>query len=205
MSRHVIEAHGLQFLKPSHPKIKALTKEGTAASLHGDKVWDASFVLMDFLSIDGIAKKKRVLDIGCGWGPLSLFLTKHYGAKVISVDADAAMEPYLSLHAEQNNVKAFFLQAKISQLKVTDLEGVDLIFGSDICFWDSLRDDWKRLLKRAKKAGVKTIYLADPGRSPFNELVDWSDERYNVEFWEHSIKAPIKSHHYILQVNLQKS
>lgn len=204
MPRHVIKAHGLQFFKPSHPSITSLTQLGSEASLHGDKVWDASFVLMDFLSIDGLMLKQRVLDVGCGWGPLTVFLAKHFQAKVISVDADSAMEPYLALHAQENDVDAYFLKAKINQLKESDLQGVDIIFGGDICFWESLRDDWKKLLKRAKKAGVNAVYLADPGRGPFNDLVDWADARFNVEYWEHTIRKPVDSHHYILQVNLQK-
>lgn len=201
MKSHRLLSHGVTCLTPKHPKIKALKKSTGAASFHGDKVWDASFVLMDFLSIDGLPSGSRVLDIGCGWGPLTCYLNKAHQARVISIDADDAVKPYLHLHAQENEVPVHFWQRKIDQLSVEDLSVADYIMGGDICFWDSLRDDWKKLIKRAKEAGVKQLYLADPGRSPFNELVDWAADRFDVEFWEHDIVEPIESEHYILQVN----
>ncbi|EAR09548.1 class I SAM-dependent methyltransferase [Reinekea blandensis] len=201
MSDHLIEAHGITCLLPSHPDIKSITKAVGGASIHGTKVWDASFVLMDFLNIDGLPAKSRILDIGCGWGPLTCYLAKRQNAKVISVDADEAVEPYLQLHAAENNVPVYFWQNTVSGLSRDDLSIADIVIGGDICFWDSLRDEWKTLLKRASKVGVKTVFLADPGRSPFNELVDWADERFDCQLWEHEITEPVKSEHYILQVN----
>lgn len=200
--KHRLSAFGIECLTASHPEVKAIRRTLGDGTLHGNKVWDASFVLMDFLSIDGLPKNARVLDVGCGWGPLTCYLKKTAGARVLSVDADARVEPYLNLHAELNGIRAHFWQAKLHQLSVDDLSMVDYVMGGDICFWDSLRDDWQKLLKRAKRAGVKQVYLADPGRSPFFELVDWADERFDTDFWDHDITHPIKSQHYILQVNL---
>lgn len=201
MAEHLIKAHGITCLKPSHPQVKSLIKSSGGGNIHGTKVWDASFVLMDFLSIDGLPKSAKVLDIGCGWGPLTCYLAKTMKSRVISVDADAAMAPYLDLHAAQNGIGVHFWQNTISGLSVDDLSIADFIMGGDICFWDSLRDDWKKLLKRASKAGVQSVFLADPGREPFNELVDWADKRFDCQLWEHEITDPVKSEHFILQVD----
>lgn len=201
MSKHEIVAHGVRCFKPSHPEMKRITDEHGGASLHGTKVWDASFVLMDFLSIDGIPKGTKVLDIGCGWGPLTCYLKKSLKLNVLSIDADESVEPYLNFHAVENDITPHFWPAKIHQLKHDDLAIADIIMGGDICFWESLRDDWKKLFKRAKKAGVKQIFLSDPGRSPFNELVDWAADRFDCQLWEHTIKKPVKSSHFILEVN----
>lgn len=201
MTTHVLTAHELTFFKPTHPAIQVITEELGEANLHGNKVWDASFVLMDFLQLIDFPRNKQVLDIGCGWGPLTCYLKKAHSANVISVDADRSVEPFLKFQSTFNGLRSHFLQAKISQLRVDDLSVADVLMGGDICFWDSLRDDWKKLFKRAKKAGVQTIYLADPGRSPFHELVDWAADKFDVELWEHDIKKPVKSSHYILEVN----
>lgn len=202
MSSHCLNAFGITCLTPKHPKVKAIQKSQGEASIHGTKVWDASFVLMDFLEIDGIPRDSKVLDIGCGWGPLTCYLNKRHEARVISIDADNAVIPYLELHADENGVDVHFWQNTIGQLTVDDLRMADIVMGGDICFWDSLKLEWQKLLKRAKKAGVKQVFLSDPGRSPFNELVDWAAERFHVELWSHDITAPLTSEHYILQVNL---
>jgi predicted nicotinamide N-methyase len=201
LSKKTLSSFGIHVLTPKHPEIKQLEKELGSAKLHGTKVWDASFVMMDFFAIDPLPANQKILDIGCGWGPLTFYLQKEQGASVISIDADDSVQPYLDLHAAFNESQAYFWQAEISKLKVQDLEIADVIVGCDICFWDSLRDDWKKLIKRAEKANVSSLYLCDPGRSPFNELVDWADERFDVHLWEHSIEAPVKSEHYILEIN----
>lgn len=201
MSDHRIDAHGITFLKPTHPDIKLLKNTVGDASIHGNKVWDASFVMMDFLNIDGLPKGARVLDIGCGWGPLTCYLAKTQKAKVISIDADDAVLPFLDLHANHNDISVHFWQNTIAGLTEDDLSIADYIMGGDICFWDSLRDEWKTLFKRASRAGVKSVFLADPGRPPFNELVDWADQKFDCQLWEHEITEPVRSEQYILQVD----
>lgn len=201
MNNQTLSSFGIHVLTPKHPQIRSLEKELGTAKLHGNKVWDASFVMMDFFSIDPLPINQKVLDIGCGWGPLTFYLQKEQGAQVISIDADDSVEPYLNLHADFNESQAFFWQTEIAKLKVDDLQIADVIVGCDICFWDSLRDDWKKLIKRAAKADIKSLYLCDPGRSPFNELVEWADERFNTQLWEHEITDPVKSEHYILEIN----
>lgn len=202
MKNQHLEAFGVSCLLPTHPAVKAIQQECGKANIHGTRVWDASFVLMDFLHIDGLPADSKVLDVGCGWGPLTFYLKKNQRARVISIDADSAVIPYLNLHATKNHSDVHFWQAKLGTLNIDELIIADYVMGCDICFWDSLRADWQRLFKRAKKAGVKQIFLADPGRSPFYALVDWADARFDIEFWEHEIKRPVPSQHYILQVNL---
>ncbi len=200
MSDHTLSSYGIHVLTPKHPQIKKLEKQLGSAKLHGTKVWDASFIMMDFFNTTPLPFDQKVLDIGCGWGPLTFYLQKEQSARVISIDADDSVQPFLDLHAHFNGSDALFWQAEIAQLGVDDLQIADVIVGCDICFWDSLRDDWKKLIKRAEKAGVQSRFLFDPGRSPFNELVDWADERYSTEYWEHSITKPVKSEHYILEI-----
>lgn len=202
MPKHQLTAHGLTFLKAGHPYAKTIRKEIGEASLHGTKVWDSSFVLMDYLLLDPIPEERVVFDIGCGWGPTSMFLMKRFRSKVMSIDADASVEPYLYLHGRINQLKPVFWQRKINQLTRDDLSMADTVVGGDICFWDSLRDDWWKLIKRARKAGVRQVLIADPGRQPFYDLAEWAKERYDAELWEHDITRPLKTSKYVLEVNL---
>lgn len=200
--KHQLSAHGLTFLKPNHPSVKAIRKAYGDANLHGTKVWDSSFVLMDFLQIEPIPDGRVVFDVGCGWGPTTVFLAKVFKSRVLSIDADPSVEPYLQHHCELNGVAPLFWQRRLNQLKADDLSMADTILGGDICFWDSLRDDWKKLIKRAMKAGVRQVLIADPGRQPFHDLTEWTKANYQAELWEHSISAPIKSSKYILEISL---
>lgn len=202
MSKHELVAHGLTFLKAGHPDAKAIRREIGQANLHGTRVWDSSFVLMDYLLLDPIPEGRVVFDIGCGWGPTSLFLMKTFASKVMSIDADASVEPYLKLHGKINGLHPTFWQRKLNQLSQEDLSMADTVVGGDICFWDSLRDDWWKLIKRAKRAGVRQILIADPGRQPFYDLSEWARERYDAELWEHDITTPIKASKYVLEINL---
>ncbi len=202
MAKHELNAHDLRFLKPGHPLIKEIKEDIGEANLHGTKVWDSSFVLMDYLLLDPIPKNRVVFDIGCGWGPTTLFLLKHFGSRVLSIDADDSVQPYLELHGALNGYKPVFWQRKLDQLKKDDLAMADTLVGGDICFWDSLRDDWWKLLKRAKKAGVRQVLIADPGRQPFYDLADWARESFDAELWEHDIKVPIKASKYVLDIHL---
>ena len=202
MPKQHIEAHGLTFLKPGHKSVKAIREKHGEANIHGTKVWDSSFVLMDYLLLDPIPSHRVVFDIGCGWGPTTFFLQKHFHSKVMSIDADKSVKPYLQLHGELNGFKPVFWQRKLHQLSRDDLSMADTIVGGDICFWDSLRDDWMKLIKRADKAGVRQVLIADPGRQPFYDLAEWAKSRYDAELWEHDIRKPIKASRYVLEVNL---
>lgn len=199
--QHVVRYKKIKAYKASHPDIRSLKRHSESPSIHGNKVWDSSFVLMDFLTQFPPEQHKVVLDVGCGWGVLSCFVAKHFDAAVIGVDADAAVKPFFEYHEQQNNVDLNFAVATIDALKSKALRNVDVVLGTDICFWPSLDKDWRGLIKRAKKAGVSQILLADPGRSPFWKLVAHCEKQYDAEIWSHDIKKPMKSEKYILEIN----
>ena len=199
-SNHVLKYKGIKAFRPSHPDIKKLKRKNEAPSIHGNKIWDSSYVLMDFLRQFPPGDGLVTLDVGCGWGVLSAFLAKEFGAGVIGLDADEAVKPYFDYHAQQNNVQMSFTVGKMQSMKKKILKDVDMIVGADICFWDELGADWRKLIKRALDAGVGQIYLADPGRSPFWDLVNHCEKKYGAEVWSHDIKKPFKSEKYILEI-----
>lgn len=125
---------------------------------------------MDFLSRRGLPSRARVMELGCGWGLLGMYCAKRFQARVTCVDIDPDVFPFLELHAEVNNVKIATMKGAIGGLNRNHLRRIDAIVGADICFWDNMVLALKRLINRALKSGVKTICIADPGRSTFQEL-----------------------------------
>lgn len=200
-----IQSSGVTAYLAKHPDIKALQRKRSLPSIHGDRVWDSSFVLMDFLTQNPITKHQVMMDIGCGWGVLSCFLAKELEAQVLGVDADPAVEPYFLLHSKKNSVALDFVAAPMNVLKQDVLRHIDIVVGADICFWPELKTQWAALIKRCQQAGVKQIFLADPGREPFWNLETECKKLYGrgaVKLIEHKIKKPFRLEKYILQVTL---
>ena len=135
------QALGVKILNSSHPRIRKLKREGHDAAIHGNKFWNSSFLIMQHLKKHPPKNGVKVLEIGCGWGLLGIFCAKQFGARVTGIDADAAVGPYLRLHAEINEVTMQFQKKTFAQLTAKDLAEFDLILGADICFWDELAMD----------------------------------------------------------------
>ena len=117
---------------------------------------------MDYLTHQGLPEGSRVMEVGCGWGLAGIYCAKNFGARVTGIDADDNVFPYLDLHAEINGVEVKTKKARFEELKKKTLAKQDLIIGGDICFWDEMIDPLYDLVKKARKAGVAQIILADP-------------------------------------------
>lgn len=164
-----IDAHGLKLLRGNHREILQL-KRHFKPSNHGSKVWDSSWLLIDYIRQSGATDNMRVLELGCGWGLTGIYCAKKQGATVTCTDPDEDVRPYLKLIARTNNAVVRFLGLGIDQIKRNVLKEIDIIIGSDICFCDSMIDPLRRLINRAKTASVKKIFICDPGRWPFEDL-----------------------------------
>jgi len=197
---HLIEYLGIKALRSSHPEVRKLKRQQVGHSAHGNKVWRSSFVLMDYLTTYPPQQYSRVLDIGCGWGLTGLFVAKHYDAKVTGVDIDKRVEPFLALQARVNECQMAFAARSFESLSFSELSDYQLMMGTDICFWDEMTDPLFNFINSALKAGVKNIYIADPGRPPFWELADRCSQRLNSEIITRRIYQPFKSEKYILVI-----
>jgi predicted nicotinamide N-methyase len=113
------------------------------------------------------------MEVGCGWGLASVYCAKIHRAHVTAVDLDAEVFPYVRLHAEVNGTRIKGLHAGFAELTARHLRRVDILIGSDICFWDELREQLRMLILRALGAGVRRVIIADPGRYPFEALADY--------------------------------
>lgn len=171
--KNVIKTRGLYLLKPAHKAIRKLKKNDHEPSIHGHKIWNSSFLIMDYLSRNKPPKGSHFMDLGCGWGLLGIQMRRKYNCKVTAIDADKDVFPFLDLHAAINGVDDIKTRkARFEKLARKDLSGFHTIAGADICFWDELSPVLYKLIRRAIKAGVQRIIIADPGRSPFYDLVE---------------------------------
>ncbi len=197
---HAVKYLGTLALKSSHPAVKKLRRDGHEPSIHGNKVWRSSFVLMNYLKSKPLPEGARVIDAGCGWGLTGIYLAKRFDARVTGIDADADVAPFLAAQAAINDVEIDFQRKKFHQISKRDLVGVHTLIGADICFWDELVKPLYRLIGRAMSAGVEQVLIADPGRSPFWELGRLCEEKFNATTIERRISKPYNTSKQILAV-----
>jgi predicted nicotinamide N-methyase len=125
---------------------------------------------MDFIKHKGLKEGSRVLDAGCGWGITGIYCALNHNSIVTGSDIDSEVFPFLRMHADINGVKISTINQGFDEFTVTQLKNFDILIGTDICFWDSMVDSLISLIKRALKSGVHRVLIADPGRSPFEDL-----------------------------------
>lgn len=184
------KAFGLTILKNSHPEVKQIQKQTGMPSIHGNKFWKATYLLIDYLNEFPPAKKKpKILEIGCGWGLGGIYCAKNFNAKVTSLDADDKVFPYLELHAEINGVKANTWKNRYEKIRVSDLEQFDMMIAADVCFWDEMTKPLFNLVKRAHSAGVRTV-MTDPGRPPFRDMAEKSVKKFDAGYFDWSSPNP---------------
>ncbi len=180
---HIYQAYGIYLLDPRHRLIRRL-KKAYQPSVHGHKTWNSSFLLMDYLQHEPMRKRARVLEIGCGWGPGSVFCASRFNARVTGLDIDSDVFPFLEVLAVLNDVEVTPLPGRFEKLGADDLAAFDVIVGSDICFWDKMVKPLNRFVNRAFEAGVKRIIISDPGRPTFYEFCDLTRQHHRVELQE---------------------
>lgn len=161
-------------------------------------------MLMDYFEQNAIKKGSHVMEVGCGWGLAGIYCARIHGARVTGADIDPDVLPYARLHAEVNNTDVTFIKKGFDSLRVKDLEGVDILLGADICFWDNMTDSLKRLIGRARKAGVKRILISDPIRSPFEELCSYFSNGRGGEVLDWTASEPREILGQILKIELNR-
>ena len=189
-SHHLREAYGVVSLSSRHPALRRLKAEQESPSIHGNKLWGACYLLMDYLEEQPLERGSKILDLGCGWGLGSIYCAKTFGAQVTALDADPAVFPFLQLLAEYNGVNVSPLVKSFSELSVNELAQYDVIIGADICFWDELATEVQKVINLAISAGVGQIILTDPQRPPFNELAEYCVDEHFAEIHQIEVDTP---------------
>jgi predicted nicotinamide N-methyase len=165
----------------SHPAIRRVKRRDVTPSIHGNKLWKSSCLLIDYLKNSPSEHCQSVIDVGCGWGISGIWCAKTLGADVTSVDADSNVFPYLNAVAEINGVATSPLVSRFEQLSIEQLSRFDMLIAADICFWDELAKPVSELVDRAVEAGVKRILIADPERPPFFVMAEHCIKQHCAE------------------------
>jgi len=108
--------------------------------------------------------------------------------------------PYLKVHSALNDVKVKAKKSYFEKVSRKKLAKQDMVLGSDICFWPKLIDPLYKIINRSVKAGVKTIIIADPGRSPFLKLAKRCKRQFNAELIETTVTTPGQADGYLLSI-----
>jgi len=191
------QAFGITVLKAADKRIRKLKKDHEPA-IHGNKFWSSSWAIMDYLEHQGMPPKARVMEVGCGWGLAGIYCAKNHGAKVTGLDADPHVFPYLDLHTEINGVEIETMWSKFEKIKKKDLAKQDILIGADICFWDEMTDPVYKMVKKAVRAGVQQVIIADPGRPPFNEMANRCVVELGAEIKEWEVEDPVKATTFLM-------
>jgi predicted nicotinamide N-methyase len=200
---HIEYAYGIYLLDNKHRLIKALRKR-YQPSIHGNKSWGSSFLMMDYLTHHGIRRGAKAMEVGCGWGGISVFCAHHFKAKMTAVDLDPAVFPFVNVLAELNAVEVQHQQADLTKIKVADIGEHRYLLGSDICFWDSLVKPLARLVDRSFKAGVDRVVITDPGRPTFYELCDLMAQKHDAKLQEWYAIEPERFEGEVLDIRPKK-
>ena len=177
----------------SHPDIRRVKRQGDYPSIHGNKLWKSSCLIIDYLNRHRPEHVESVIDVGCGWGASGIWCAKKLGAEVTSMDADPAVFPFLNVAAHLNNVTTTPLVSRFEKLTTRQLRQYDMLIAADICFWDELVDPVYKMVNRAVKAGVKHILIADPERPTFHEMAARCVSKHCAELVEWETRSPIKA------------
>jgi len=156
--------------------------------------------MIDFIKKMGLPEQTHVMEVGCGWGLAGIFCAKKYEARVVAVDCDSEVFPYLRLQATTNKVSIETMRRRFERIRCSDLMGVEYLIGTDICFWDTLVSPLKNLIRRAKRSGVRMVILADPGRPPFEALASHFNSNGNATLVDWEVRHPRRIYGKILKV-----
>ena len=184
---------GVTMPTSAHPLIRQVRREGVTPSIHGNKLWKSSRLLIDYLGKNKPEHCSSVIDVGCGWGISGIWCAKTLGSQVTSADADPDVFPYLEASANLNGVSTTHLVSSFEKLTTKQLSQFDMLIAADICFWDELVDPVFNMVNRAVKAGVKHIVIADPERSTFFDMANRCQNRFSADVFEWKTLKPINA------------
>lgn len=191
---------GVTMPTASHPAIRKVKRQVDHPSIHGDKLWKSSYLLIDYLTEEQPAHTAKVLDVGCGWGLSGIWCARALGSEVTSVDADESVFPFLQAVAQINEVNIQTLTSRFEKLSKRQLAQYDMLIAGDICFWEELVNPVFNMINRAVDAGVKHIIIADPERAPFFDMAQRCIDRHCADLIEWSTDTPVPARGALLVI-----
>ncbi len=197
---HTRDVFGIIVRKNSHKDIRKLKRTSGDASIHGNKFWMSTSLMIDYLQENPLPLGARVLEVGCGWGISGVYCAKHYQATVTGLDADASVFPYMQYHAALNNVSVETLALRYEDISEAMLAEFDVVIASDICFWDEMTQPLVALIHRCYQAGVQRVVMTDPGRQPFRDMAEQCVDTFDALYENWSVPHPYNISGLVLDI-----
>ncbi|MER2492384.1 class I SAM-dependent methyltransferase [Catenovulum sediminis] len=194
-------AYGVNITKPNHPHVTDIREDGFVPQHFASKVWQSNFLLMDMLSALPVKNQLNVIEIGAGWGALSVFMNKHFDAAVIASDLDENLWPYQQMLAQRNDSNITSKVLPIEQITDRVLAETDLIIASDICYDNDTKNALQSLVELVACRNDVVFLLADIGRKAFMRLSEDNEIFQDVKLRPRSISEPVDMQGYVLSVN----
>ena len=183
--------HNIKIPLSSNKDIQKIKRKTAKPISHGNKVWNSSLTIIDFLSRYNLQNVNTAIDIGCGWGLVLAYLEKQ-NIDCGGIDIDMNTKPYVDVVNKLNNTSVEVLYMDYKELPNKAFTKIDLIIGCDICYWEDHISNIVKLTKQAKCP----ILIADPGRDTFWELT----EKVNGNLHEIVLKKPRAVRGYVYEI-----
>jgi predicted nicotinamide N-methyase len=198
---HSRDVFGIIVRKNSHKDMRRLRQDLGDATIHGNKFWQSTSLMIDYLQISPPEPASRILEIGSGWGISGIYCAKYYQAQVTALDADATVFPYLDYHARLNGVAVDTVQLRYEDITEEMLGAFDMVIASDICFWDEMTEPLLALIRRCYEAGIARVVMTDPGRQPFRDMAEQCVETYAALYENWSVPHPYNQSGLLLDIS----
>jgi len=185
--------HNIKIPLSTNKDIQKIKRKGDKPISHGNKVWNSSITIIDFLSRYNLQKVDTAIDVGCGWGVVLAYLQKQ-GIDCGGIDIDDSMQDYVDVVNKINKTKVDVLYMDYKDLPKEVFKRIDLVVGCDICYWENHVSNITDLIKKAKCP----VLIADPGRDTFWELT----EKVKGNLHEVVLKKPRAVRGYVYEILL---
>jgi len=180
---HLRTLRNLQEYQDNHRIAENLGISSATWSLFG-VVWPSSLVLARFL-LGYQLKGKRILEVGCGIGLVTLLLN-HLQADVTATDYHPEAGEFLRQNVLLNNGKNIpFIRTSWADIADSGLGLFDLIVGSDLLYEAGYVDVLSAFINRHARPRCEVV-IVDPGRGNHARFT----RRMEEHDYEHSRSKP---------------
>ncbi|MGE5840325.1 MAG: class I SAM-dependent methyltransferase [Deltaproteobacteria bacterium] len=154
------------------------------------KVWEASWVLADFLAGLPVDSGKRFLEIGCGLGLVGL-VASSFGHKVVMTEHNPEALKFARANAALN---------RLNDVEIIDLDWTtpslygrfDYIVGSEVAYHEQDFDSLKRLFERLLQPDGEVI-LCEGIRRTSLDFFKEMQRHFDLKAQQKSIRSPGKT------------
>ena len=183
--------HNIKIPLSNNKLIQQIKRKNKKPVSHGNKIWNSSLTMIDFLSRYNMQNFNNAIDIGCGWGLVVAYLEKQ-GLDCGGIDIDVNTAPFVDVVNSLNNTHVDVLYMDYKKLPRAAFKEIDLILGCDICYWEDHIENIVNLTKRAKCP----VLIADPGRDTFWELT----KKVKGNLHDLTLTKPRAVHGYVYEI-----